>query len=287
MKHVLIAVSLLCSSAALAQDATLTPIVRPAVAPRTLEELVRERRGPVAEVVMLDSDDDSFLIPVAGNAAGGNGTFFKSDVTFSNSRSVAQAIGVSWLAQGQDNRTAAVDYYSLPANTYVSIDDFVATTLNKSGIGAIVVIAVNSAGSPDTSAQINGFSRIWTKQPGVNGTVSQALPAVSLTDSIGSLTADLFGLKQSAQFRSNVGIVNFDSSAHTWTVRAAGTGVVTTVTVPPFSLVQVPLANGSAGTGSGNVGLQLKSDGFGFWWSAYGSTVDNTTGDGWVSHAVQ
>lgn len=286
MKTFLMILAVSCTLRLHGQQAALTPVARPPAAPRTVADVVHDLRAPRADVVRLDSDDDSFLIPVAGNVAGNNGTYFKSDITFTNNRSVAQTVGISWLAQGQDNRGAGVDYYSLPANTFVAIDDFVATTLNKSGLGAIVVIAVNSAGAPDTAAQIDGFSRIWTRQPGSSGTVSQALPAVSLTDSIGSLTANVVGLKQSSQFRSNVGIVNFDTAAHTWTIRAAGTGAVTTVTVPPFSIVQSPLVNGSAGS-NGNVALEMKSDGFGFWWSAYGTTVDNTTGDGWVTHAAQ
>lgn len=265
---------------------SLAPIERPILAPSSAEEAIAGLNGPRAHVISCDGSNDAFLIPIAGNAAGSGGTYFRSDVTFANTRSTAQRIGVSWLAQGVDNRTAPVDYYQLPANTFVALDDFVGETLRKTGLGAVIVIAIDSSGLPDSSAQIDAISRIWTRQSGGTGTVSQTFPAISLNDSIGSLVADVMGLKQNTQFRSNIGVVNLDTVPHTWTVRSAATGAITTVTVPPFSVVQAPLASGSA-LSSGNVSVTMKSDGFGFWWSAYGTSVDNITGDGWVSKAVQ
>ena len=52
------------------------------------------------------------------------------------------------------------------------------------------------------------------------------------------------------------------------------------VTVQPYSMEQVPLPAGNYGD------LYLRvSSGLNFnWWTAYGTSVDNTTGDGWVSH---
>lgn len=275
-------------------ELTLLPIAAPPSAPLTVGDAVRTVRtqrpvtkSPQSDVIKIESTDEAFIIPIAGNAPGSNGTYFRTDLALVNDRLSAQNIGIGWMAQGVDNTNAGIAYYSLPANTFVAIDDFVGGTLQKQGLGALFVFGVTASGATDSSALIDGYSRIWTPQPGSKGTVSQSFPAVSLTDSIGSLVADLVGLKQNAQFRTNIGVVNLDSVTHTWTARAAGSGVVTTITVPPFSMVQVPLASSSAGTSSGNVGLELKSDGFGFWWSAYGSSTDNYTGDGWVSRATQ
>lgn len=280
--------------ACLGGELTLLPIAAPPSAPLTVGDAVRTVRtqrpiakSPQSNVIQVESTDEAFIIPVAGNAPGSNGTYFRTDLALVNDRSTSQNIGVGWMAQGVDNTNAGISYYSIPANTFLAIDDFVGSVLQKQGLGALFVFGVTASGATDSAAVIDGYSRIWTPQPGTNGTVSQSFPAVSLTDSIGSLVANLVGLKQNAQFRTNVGVVNLDSVSHTWTARAAGSGVVTTITVPPFSMVQVPLAPNSAGTSSGNVGLELKSDGFGFWWSAYGSSTDNYTGDGWVSRATQ
>lgn len=287
-------VQLLVAVVCFGSELTLMPIAAPPSAPLTVGDAVRAVRtqrpvakSPQSNVILLESTDEAFIIPVAGNAPGSNGTYFRTDLALVNDRSTEQNIGVGWMAQGVDNTNAGIAYYSLPANTFVAIDDFVGGVLQKQGLGALFIFGVTASGATDTAAQIDGYSRIWTPQPGSKGTVSQSFPAVSLTDSIGSLVANLVGLKQNAQFRTNIGVVNLDSIAHTWTARAAGSGVVTMITVPPFSMAQVPLAPNSAGTSSGNVGLELKSDGFGFWWSAYGSSTDNYTGDGWVSRATQ
>jgi hypothetical protein len=179
-----------------------------------------------------------------------------------------------------------MQYFSVPANTVAAVNDFVGTQLGKSGLGALFIEGVDASGNADAGASLDGYSRIWTPQPGSSGAVSQNFDAVSLTDSIGSLTAYIIGLKQSASYRSNVGIVNLDTTAHNWTIRSAMTGASSTVTVQPFSVSQTGAPGGSADA-AGNVVLTLASDGFGFFWSAYGSSTDNVTGDGWVARAKQ
>jgi hypothetical protein len=260
--------------------------------PRLFAEAVQDLRsqltlkGKTPNVITSDGRDSAFLIPIAGNVAGANGTYFRSDVTISNYRSAKQNISIGWLAQGQNNNTSPLQRFTIPANTTAVLNDFVGTTLGKTGLGAIAVFADDSAGNVDVSGRLDGASRIWTLQPGVNGTVSQSFDAVSLLDSLGSLTAYVIGLKQSSAFRTNVGVVNLDTVPHTWTIRSIATGVITTVTVQASSVSQVTLAAGST-NGSGAVNVSMQSDGFGFWWSAYGTSVDNVTGDGWVERAKQ
>jgi hypothetical protein len=281
----------LLTSGAAASDWQSIP--RPELAPATIGEAVQSLRAPLVrsaavrtEVISIDSRDSSFLIPIAGNTAASNGTYFRSDVVIANYRASEQRVGVGWMAAGQDNTHSLLTYFTIPSNTVLAQDDFVAQVLGKTGLGGVVVFGVDAIGNNDSTARLDGFSRIWTYQPGSAGTVSQNFDAVSLLDSIGSLTAYLVGLKQSADFRTNIGVVNLDSVAHVWTAKSVQTGAITTISVPPYSVVQTGLAPGSA-SGVGNVALTLISNGFGFWWSAYGSTVDNRTGDGWVARAKQ
>ena len=272
----------------LAEIRELTPIARPAAAPATVADGVRAlRERAVPKVIAVDLHDSAFLIPIAGNTAGNNGTYFRSDVVIANYRSAAQRIGVGWMVAGADNTHQPLVYFTIPANTVAALDDFVGATLGKTGLGGILIFGVDGAGNNDSAASLDGFSRIWTNQPGASGTVSQNFDAVSITDSIGSLTAYIVGLKQSSDFRSNVGVVNLDSVAHNWTVRSVQTGASTTLTVPAYSVVQTGIAAGSASGSSPSVVLTLNSDGFGFWWSAYASSTDNRTGDGWVCRAKQ
>jgi hypothetical protein len=267
---------------------TIERIDRPANGPRTVADAVGFIHPRVrASVITVDWSTDSFIIPVAGNTPGSGGTFFKSDVVFNNDRLAAQRIAVGWLQQGANNCSAPVQYFNLPANSVTVLDDFVGNTLGKTGLGAILVISVDAAGNYDENGEIDGYSRIWTPQPGSAGTVSQNFQAISTEDSLGSLEATLMGLKQSSAFRTNVGVVNLDTAgAHTWTFTSIFNGNVTSLTVQPCSVSQAGAAANSA-SASGNLAFTVKSDGFGFWWSGFGSSSDNVTGDGWVARAIQ
>lgn len=257
-------------------------------APATIGELVSRMRSQVREsVISIDWATDSFIIPVAGNTPGSGGTYFKSDVVFNNDRLTDQRIAVGWFAAGQNNCASALQYFTLPANTVTVADDFVNVNLGKTGVGAVLVVGVTANGLLDDDAEIDGYSRIWTPQPGSAGTVSQNFSAIDVQDSIGSLEATLMGLKQNSQFRTNVGIVNMDNEAsHSWTFTSLVNGRTTTFSVPPCSMVQTG-ATANSGAASGNVAFSVKSDGFGFYWSGFGSSTDNVTGDGWVSRAIQ
>ena len=263
-------------------------IDRPASAAATIGDLITRMRDRVeSSVISVEWTSNSFIIPVAGNTAGNGGTYFRSDVAFNNDRLEAQRIAVGWLAQGLNNCAEPLTYFNLSANSVTIADDFVGTSLGKTGLGALLVVAVDANGVVDDNGEIDGYSRIWTRQPGSTGTVSQNFTAIDVQDSLGSLPATLMGLKQSSQFRTNVGIVNLDNSAtHTWTFTSIFNGRTTRLTVPPCSMAQVGAAANS-GSSSGNVAFTVESDGFGFYWSGYGSSTDNTTGDGWVARAIQ
>lgn len=294
MKRSLILVALVLATSAQAQIlnvvTSLERIDAPAHGPQTLGAAINQARiashsriRPM--VIALDFHDDAFIIPIAGNAAGANNTFFRSDVNISNFRSVGQKIGVGWLALGTNNSSAPLQYFNVPANTTAALADFVGVTLGKTGLGGLFIEGVDSANNLDTSADLDGNSRIWTPQPGSSGTVSQNFAARSVIDLIGSGAATITGMKQNSSFRTNFGVMNLSNSAVTWTVRSAITGAQSTVTVQPFSIVQTGAPAGS-GDGLGNVVLVLSSD-TADTWSAWGSSTDNVTGDGWVVSGVQ
>lgn len=250
----------------------------------TVGELVTKWDGVRAEkrasVVSVDWETYAFVIPAAGSLAGNFGTYFRSDVTFANRRSQDQIISIGWIARGVNNGSAAVFSFKLPANTTDFEPDFVGRVLGRSGLGSIVVIAVDSAGNVDKLASIDAFSRIWTNQPGSSGTVSQDFPPVDVEDNLA--TSYAYGLRQDEQYRTNVGLVNLNNSTETYTIVVIGTRGSRTFTqvVQPYSMEQVALPAGTYG----DLSLRI-SNGISFnWWTAYGTSVDNITGDGWVSH---
>jgi hypothetical protein len=288
---VAVALSLIAVSAPakiLYETDQVTRIQRPERAPQTIGEAIqRVRNQRRASVIQIDYDDSAFLIPIAGNAAGSLGTYFRSDLAIANHREVAQRVGVGFLKAGQNNSEVSLQFFSIPANTTQMTDDFVGTVLHETGLGSIVVFGVDAEGENDSEALLDGISRIWTPQPGSTGTVSQTFDAVALLDLIGDSTAYINGLKQSTAFRSNIGIVNLDVVPHTWVVRSMQTGASTTITVPPVSVIQTNAPAGSANA-NGQASFTLDgAEGELDLWSAYGSSTDNVTGDGWVSRAKQ
>lgn len=237
------------------------------------------------KVIGLDASDSSLVFAAAGSVQGAGGTYFRSDVTLINYRSVSQRVAVGWIAQGVDNSAAPLQYITLDANTPHIFHDFVSATLGKSGLGAIFITGVLSNGDLDSSAKLDGYSRIWTPQPGASGSVSQGFPSVAVADSIGTLTAYAAGNRHDSQFRSNAGVVNLDSAAHDWTVHVNGLlGERTfTVSVPAISMKQVAVPAGTYG----DFVLSFQTNAAGIFWSAYGASVDNVSGDSWSSHAAQ
>ena len=244
-------------------------------------ERVRGGGGPKSNVIAVDWESSAFLIPAAGSVQGNQGTFFRSDVTIANRRNATQRIAVLWFAQGVNNASGSVQAFQINANTTTFQDDFVAKALGKSGLGSIVVIGVDAAGNPDPNAQLDGFSRIWTPQPNASGTVSQEFAAVELEDSLA--TSYGYGLRQDAGYRTNIGFVNIWSTPNTFTVNIVGTGgnAQFTQDVLPYSMQQRGMPAGNWGTFYVRVSSAPTNLN---WWSAYASSTDNITGDGWVSH---
>jgi hypothetical protein len=233
----------------------------------------------------------AFIIPAAGSIAGGGGAlFFRSDVTLANYRDTAQQVLVGFWAQGTTNSLASANFKSvtLPPGQFVTVQDFVATALTTSGLGTLVFIPSTGTDFDDNGA-IDGFSRIYTKQPGSTGTVSQPFEAVD-PDTLSAQYIDegvALGLRQDANFRTNFGIVNVDPSDHVYKVSFIGEKLQTTltVTVKAYGMIQQSIPAGDYGAVT--ILYQVTDAGNNFVsWVGYASSTDNITGDGWVSIAA-
>jgi len=247
------------------------------------------------DVVTKAKGDYWFVIPAGGSLSGAFGTNFKSDVMISNHRSVAQLVDISFFAlNGNGADGFQLKRVSIPANSAAFFPDIVRNTLGKTGLGTLDFRARTSTGSLDTDGKLDAFSRIWTPQANSAGTVfaggttSQAFPPLTIDNLSGTASATILGLQQDGTFRTNVGIFSEDSSrSHTFGVSLVGTGGNTTftITVQAWSMNQVSVPAGNWG----NFALTITPDSSmsGQWWSAYASSSDNITGDGWVSIGSQ
>src|SRR5437763_5563805 len=126
----------------LVRSTTATNVVAEPVSPQVVEKLFA---GAVhAQAVGDNRSARYFVIPAAGSVAGANGTFFRSDVTLINYASTAEDVVALFWPNGQSTPPSASAgvKLTLPPSRAVTYVDFVATVLNKSGLGAILFFGV-------------------------------------------------------------------------------------------------------------------------------------------------
>lgn len=228
------------------------------------------------------------MIPFAGSTAGALGTFFRTDVSILNYRDVEQPLVIGFYPLNEDflgyEREATV---VLPPHSTTNYEDVVATLFERGGVGAIVINDRTSGPRFDPNAKLVASYRIWTRRTDGNGTTSQSSMAVSLSAlPPGRQTRVAFGVRQDADFRCNVGIVNLNYGSRSYRVTASSpSGSVTTgVMVVGSSMTQVPLPQADLGYVTVTVEPldTLDAD----VWTAYATSVDNHSGDGWLQNAT-
>jgi len=228
-----------------------------------------------------------YLIPVAGNISGANGTFFKSDITIFNDRGSPQNVAIHWLPQGaSESGTAPI--ITINAFAGVISEDFVGQILHRDGLGAILLNPVKADGTFDPNSALVVTSRVWTPEPGTTGTTSQSLPVVQ-PNSIFNTNTFIFGQRIDSRYRTNVGIVNLDPNNEQRFDVVQNTDdptfapVTTSFVLPPLSMQQLKLPDMKSTALQIRVFPRVPTDPRN--WVAYGSTVDNVTGDAWSSLA--
>lgn len=259
----------------------------------------RPRLRPAPNVLFVDQVASAFVLPVVASTSGAGGEFFRSEVVLSNFKSVPQRVAVSFLplqAASPITRTVfELPSYENNGDLGLVAEDFLTARMGVSGLGALVVEGIDASGAADSTAQIDGFARVWTPQPARNGcpnptgTVSQTMLAVPTNHLAGSqFPAFAIGLRHDENFRTNVGIVNLSSAEQTWEVEVTGTrgGITFNVRVPGNSLNQVALPTGTYGNLSVTFTLTTQAGGGEIRWTAYVTSVDNRTGDGWLRNAT-
>jgi hypothetical protein len=243
--------------------------------------------APLAFGDLIDPQTSApvIVIPVAGDAAGANGTHFRSDMTVVNLRDVDQTVQFRWIPQG--GGTGALITLVLGARGGIVSEDFVQNILHQTGIGAIVITGVTAQGGPDAAARLHATARIWIPTPnGSGGTMSQTFPAMMVTSGQTSRVKWIFGVRRDERYRLNVGIANPSTSSLTFRITAVGpTGAVeqTDLAVPAGSMQQIALP------GIGNVAQivvqNLSAIEPAATWYGWASSVDNISGDAWSQSA--
>ena len=246
---------------------------------KQLHEITATGPRRIEPNVVLEGSEAGFVFPIAGSGGGANGTFFRSEAVVVNNRTIAQNVAFFFfpLGGGSSNCTRPSVTKRLEANTWYLYTDLVQNIFNTTGFGAVIAIGVTTNGSPDSNAMIDGNARIWTPQPGTSGTTSQNFPSMSLQMPGGAQWT--FGLRSDEFYRSNWGIFNYGLVARTFDISVDGLRGTTSfsTTIDACSLVQ----SGVPGGPFGSFFLTVNPRDGGAAFFAYGSSVDNVTGDAW------
>lgn len=240
------------------------------------------------------ASSNQILIPAAISAPGANGTEFRSDIRITNQRGDrSQRVELRWLPRDGAPGPAAsfVTIVEIQPHQTLASDDFVRDVMRRGDLGAIIVHPLDANGEHDPGARLHATARVWTPQPGTAGTSSQSFPPIPLSNIVNENVV-ILGHRRNEQYRTNVGIVNLDGGAHTFVVTVSGetptlVAELYHVTVPPLALVQFPVV----GVQQEQLRIDVEEDVVEggprlTFWTAYASSVDNVTGDGWTTVGV-
>jgi hypothetical protein len=237
------------------------------------------------------------LIPVVANKAGANGTYFRSEITLTNHRDIDQAVSLHYYAVGEffygDPKFETT--VMLPARGSITYTDVLSAAFPPHQLsdgkvfGTLVIGGASSSGRQlfDDSARLSATYRIWTAAPDGSGTMSQSSAALALDElSEARLPRVVIGAREDVGFRCNVGIVSLTFEMRDFLVTAASPKGTTSMVVSAgrYSLTQVPLP--AAGLGHVIIRIEPLNLQPADIWTAYASSVDNTSGDAWLGNAV-
>jgi hypothetical protein len=239
-----------------------------------------------ADLIVPQTSASRIIIPIAGEAAGANGTHFRTDISLTNFRDVEQRVALRWLPADRSGADIPLRFVTINPRSGISSNDFVGTVLGQSGLGGILIFGVDAQGQFDDDAQLHATSRIWTPEPNVpNGTMSQAFPAIVYEPAVSRIKW-ILGMRRSEQYRLNVGVVNPHPTAMAFRIRvitAQATVETRDLILQPYSIHQ----EGMPGTSEPFQILVETTDTTLTAWQAWASSIDNVTGDAWSQMAFR
>jgi hypothetical protein len=282
MKHILLISALLFASPLLSAASLryAKPVAIKVGPPLSAAKLAENQRRPRADVA-IETSSSIFIFPVVGSLQGANNTYYRSEATLINNRFISQTVEMFYFAQGISNCTRPSRLVTLQANSWTAYDDILQDVFGESGIGSLIVQAVDANGNYDPNGDIDGTSRIWTPSPFSGGTLSQTFGAASFNQSNGVTPLSAYGLRDGGGYYTNMGVLNYASQPRTFTAVINGINGQSSFdfNVDSCSFEQFRIPNGNYDI----MQLQVTAhDDLGQWYG-YGSSVDEVTANNWSS----
>lgn len=236
------------------------------------------------QAIVTSREAPRFLVPVAGSVRGGGGAEYRTDLTIVNFDNSNQTVRLEWIPQatGTTSRTnLTIGFFG-----FTTFED-VTARLQRNGIGAMLVTAINENESEDTAARLDAHARIRaTLSPSSPGTVSLGVPPVRLAEWRNDSPAFIHGVRSGDRYRVSVGVVNYDRNreGHFKVRFRSALGIVTReFTLAPFTMTQLQFTDAPFG----DLSIYVEPRAGAGDWRAYATATDNITQSGWYVGAMQ
>ena len=253
-------------------------IVNQDVTPQRLTDGPRRFPSLFDAIGNAGASSTALIVPVTGTIRGAGGTLYTTQLTVTNRRQTPQTVVITRLPREGESDVA--EYMLTIAGTTdrsgggIKLMD-IAKRLGIPGLGSLVITPVDGAGNLDLSASISASTLIWSFPPGGLAPTSQMIPSANAASFSAHAHARMTGLQQDSRFRANIGVVNLSADAHQFTIQVTGerASSQTTIEVPAFSLVQIPIPVGDYG----RLTIDAFADASGARWLSYGSSINQET----------
>jgi subtilisin-like proprotein convertase family protein len=214
-------------------------------------------------------------VAVSGTTSGAAGTRFVSDLRLLNPGPTHETATVLYTPSGMDGLTTFRAFsLSVEPGQVVALDDVVGATFRSTGTGSIEV-----RGNPALLIT----SRIYNDR--TDGTFGQFFAASPTSAGIraGDEPLNILQLRNTASFRSNLGIAELDGGTGVVEIRLYdGSGALVSTEsrdIQAFGHSQIPLFGGIGGLQIDIARAEVRVADGDARVAAYGSTVDNLSGD--------
>ncbi len=219
----------------------------------------------------------TFLVPASAHLAGGNGAFYTTNVSLSNTGSAPASFTMKFLGHDQDGSTGPEQTFNLDAGRSVTYFDVLGSVFGQTlNFGAIRITSDSPALRAVSVTSATGFG----------GTMSQTVPAVRSSDLIPAGTSrSILYIREGDGFRSNLVLAsNADVSTTVDVALVSPEGATLaqkSYTVPSNGMTQIRHVVRDMGV-SGPVTcarLVLSSTTPGAAYAAFVSVIDDVTND--------
>src|SRR5687767_5475826 len=109
---------------------------------------------------VVERDSARFLVPIAGDVIGAQGEHFRTDLTIVNFSDQEQIVEILWIPR-QGAGEPVSEFINVPNRSYITHNDVVGGLLGMSGVGSLLVSAVDGSGNLEEDGEITGFARIY------------------------------------------------------------------------------------------------------------------------------